>query len=447
MTADRQREDPRPDNRRPDDAWRTPHDLVLLTAPTTPEGYYRLRWTTPGGGRGQTTGGRTFEGAWQKALTREADLLRGATPKTEKPIRDGIAYWLDPERPTPRGGWGPSHRHHMNAYARVYFLPTFGRERCMDLRRSHIQQCVNAAPTASEGRNIRRAAASLIGALRQGDFLLDNQVLDLSNVFWHGVQQGGPVSTSGEAREFVSTWSRPSNDQVRRLRLAAEQTGRIERSRWWRGLMVEVAAYAGPRWSELIALTAESVDPDRRTLKVHWRVSQHSGAPRQLAAPKMAKRRTTIYPEVSPTGYDLGAAMTRRLEEVHRERYAGHNRRGLLFPSPFGDWWWTGVFHRDFFEKSALAAGWHFTDELRPNAGTTRLERRWELTWHSLRHTFCTTALEDWGLADSTVSMLAGHSDPNFTRTRYVGAAEDSVDAAIAATSAATLSTADQQPS
>lgn len=427
---------------RPDDsseAWRTPRDLVLVTAPTRPEGYYRLSWDASDGRRRQTSGGRTLEAAWQKALAREADLLRGATPQSEKPVADGIQYWLDPERPTPRGGWGPSHRHHMNAYARVYFVPSFGRERCMDLRRGHIQECVNAAPTASEGRNIRRAAASLIGALRQGDYLLDNQVLDLSNVFWHGVQESSSTSLSGEVREFVPTWSRPSHHQVERLRLAAEQTGKNGRGRWWRGLMVEIAAYAGPRWSELIALTADSVDLDRRTLKVHWRVSQHSGTVRELAAPKMAKRRTTIYPEVSPTGYELGAAMRRRLAEVGRERYAGHNRRGLLFPSPQGDWWWTGVFHRDLSEKAALTAGWKFTDEMRPHAGTTRLERRWELTWHSLRHTFCTSALEDWHLPDSTVSMLAGHSDPNFTRTRYVGAAEDSVDAAIAATTATVL--------
>jgi integrase len=323
----------------------------------------------------------------------------------------------------------------MAAYTRVYFMPASSHLRCMDLRRSHVQQWVNAAPTASEGRNIRRAAASLIGALRQGDFLLDNQVIDLSNVFWHGTDvRQQKLAESGETSAHVATWKRPSTAQVRALRLAAQDTGRAVQHRWWRGLMVELAAFAGPRWSELIALTSQSVDAERRAVDVHWRVAQPSGKPRALARPKMAKRRTTIYPEISPTGYPLGEMMRRRVQEAARERHLGWNRRGLLFPAPHGDWWWTGDFHRDLFEKAALAADWHYTDETRPYAGGLRERRSWHLTWHSLRHTFCTVALEDWKLPDSTVSLLAGHSDPNFTRSRYVGAAEDALDAAIAAT-------------
>jgi hypothetical protein len=61
-----------------------------------------------------------------------------------------------------------------------------------------------------------------------------------------------------------------------------------------------------------------------------------------------------------------------------------------------------------------------YTDQVRPYAGGTRLERNWELTWHSLRHTFCTVALEDWKLPESTVCLLAGHSNSNSTRTRFI---------------------------
>jgi integrase len=429
---------------RPDDgseAWTTPDGLVLVTAPKAPSPYYRLEWQASDGRRRQTTAGRTFAKAWAKALAREGDLVSGATSRSEQPCSVGIAYWLDPRRPTPRGGWGESHRSNMEAYAKVYFIPTFGHVRSMDLRRTHFQQCVNAAPTPSEGRNIRRAASSLLGALRQGEYLLDNQVIDLANVFWHGIEvrRADVPGDSGELPQFVPVWKRPSNQQVEALRVAAERTGRRGQGQWWRGLMVELAAYAGPRWSELIALTETSVDPEHRKVEIHWRVAQPPGKPRRLAPPKMAKQRTTIYPEVSPTGYPLGEMMRRRIQEARRERRAGHNPKGLLFPATNGDWWWTGNFHRDLFEKSALAAGWKYTDRDNPYAGGTRRERCWELTWHSLRHTFCTVALEEWKLADSIVSLLAGHSDPNFTRTRYVGAAEDALDAAVAATSATAI--------
>lgn len=432
------------DSTRPVDgseAWTTPRGLVLVTAPRSPTAYYRLQWQGPDGRRRQTTGGRTFAKAWAKALARETDLVSGATSKSEEPCSAGIAYWLDPRRPTPRGGWGESHRSNMEAYARNYFIPSFGRVRGMDLRRTHIQQCVNAAPTASEGRNIRRAASSLIGALRQGEFLLDDQLIDLANVFWHGIEVGhaGVAIDSGELPQFVPVWKRPSNEQVRALRLAAERTGRHGKGQWWRGLMVELAAYAGPRWSELIALTESSVNTAERKVEILWRVAQPTGKPRRLAPPKMAKQRITIYPEVSPTGYPLDQMMSRRIQEARAEKRAGTNRKGLLFPAANGDWWWTGNFHRDLFEKSALAAGWKYTDRARAYAGGTRRERSWQLTWHSLRHTFCTVALEEWKLPDSTVSLLAGHSDPNFTRTRYVGAAEDALDAAVAATSAAAM--------
>lgn len=426
------------DPTRPDDgaeAWQTPQGLVRVSVPTSAVEYYRITWVDSNGTRAQTTAGRVFVKAWAKALAREADLLRGATPRSEKHLDEGINYWLDPNRPTPRGGWGDSHRHNMTAYARTYFRPQFGQLRCLDLRRSHIQVSVNAGPTASEGRNIRRAAASLIGALRQGDYLLDSQIIDLSNVFWHGTDASTRIEAmSGEDAAFIATWSRPSTAQVKSLRIAAEQTGRSQQHRWWRGLMVELAAFSGPRWSELIAVDAKAVDPSRRSIQVHWRVAEAAGKARRLAPPKMAKRRTTIYPDVSPTGYPIAESIERRLLEVEREALAGWNRKRLLFPNTQGDWWWSGNFHRDFFEKAAFKAGWHYADEQRPYAGTTRTERTWALTWHSLRHTFCTVALEEWKLPESTVAMLAGHSDPNFTRSRYVGAADDALDKAIAAT-------------
>lgn len=262
--------DPGQDTTRPHDgatAWESPRGLVTLTAPSGVCPYYRLAWGSP---REQSTAGQEFATAWRKALKREQLLVAGATKKTDRPARDGIAYWLDETRPTPKGGWGASHRSNMEAYADRYFRPTFGKVAHQDLRRSHFQRAVNAAPTSSEGRNVRRAASSLLKALRQGDWLLDSQVIDLSAVWWHGQQQAKDVA-EGEDRKFVPLWSRPSHDQVAALRDGAASTGRGQ-GVWWRGLMVEVAAYAGPRWSELMALDDTTVHRGSRKLDVHWRV-------------------------------------------------------------------------------------------------------------------------------------------------------------------------------
>lgn len=414
------------------DAWSTPLGLVTVTAPSGVSPYYRMFWGTP---REQTSGGRTFAKAWRKALEKEAHLEAGATALTEQSASVGIAYWLDPKRPTPRGGWGASHRKTMSSYAEHYFYPVFGKVRMMDLRRSHIQKAVNAAPTYGEGTNVRRAASSLLAAMRQGDFLLDSQVIDLKAVWWHGERPSSDGATAGEQGGFVPKWKRPSNAQVRALRKGAEETGRGA-GVWWRGLMVELAAYSGVRWSELIALTVESVHAETRKVDVVQRVEAEKGKGRSLVPPKMSKKRTTLYPEVSPTGYQLDREMRRRIKEVRKEQRAGSNLKGLLFPSEQGDWMWTGNFHRDIFEKAALAAGWPYVDEEVPYGKGARQQRKWDLVWHSLRHTFCTVALDEWGLPDTTVAYLAGHGDTTLTRSRYVDPAEDSIDAALRATAA-----------
>jgi integrase len=47
--------------------------------------------------------------------------------------------------------------------------------------------------------------------------------------------------------------------------------------------------------------------------------------------------------------------------------------------------------------------------------------RAGEVTWHSLRHVFCTTALSTWKLDVSDVSRLARHRNTRVTFEMYVG--------------------------
>ncbi|MGK2874471.1 MAG: hypothetical protein ACSLEW_02375, partial [Nocardioides sp.] len=370
--------EPSADTTRPHDeqnAWDTPAGLVALYAPTPAVPYYRIAWGNPQEG---TTAGRHFDRAWSKALAREQLLQAGATRRTEAPTSDGIEYWLSPDRPKPRGLWGESHTKTMTYYAERYFKPVFGSVRNLDLRRSHVQQAVNLAPTESEGRNVRRAARSLIAALRQGDFLLDNQTIDLSTVWWHGLRVP-KVTEQGEGpANVVDRTKRPTHHQVQSLR-EAMSLRRIRHGKSWRELAVELAAYSGVRWGELLVLNDEVVHLDGR-VRVQWRLESIGGP--HLALPKGNKRRWTTYPPVTPTGYPLGEAIATRLGQVKDERAAGTNPRGLLFPSEQGNWLRSGNFHRDVFEPAALAAGWPFVDEVKPWGSGSRAQRTWGLTWH-----------------------------------------------------------------
>lgn len=439
---DRLADSDRPDDVDPDTGkeyqkWQTESGRVTLSAPAGTVPYYRIEWYDADGKRQQSTARRTFAWAWAKAVERERLLAAGATPKTEQPASVGIEYWLDPSRPTPKGGWGGSHRKNMARYARYYFTPLLGKVRHQDLRRSHLQKCVNAAPNSNEGANVRRALSSLIEAMRQGDYLLENQVLSTRGVWWHGApaaQVTEPARIAGEDDGYVERYKRPSAAQVEALRIGAEQTGR---GIWWRGLMVELAAGAGPREGELWALTADSVRADRR-LPIDWQVEEVAGR-QQLSTPKGKKRRTSIWKATTETGYDLEGALWRRVDEVRAEQAEGRNPQGLLFPSSAGTWLRSGNFHRDIFEPAALAAGFAFEWRDRPSrdkAGnpTTVRVRDWELPWHALRHHFCTVALEAWRLPDTVVAVLAGHESSDFTRKKYVGSAEDTVAKALAAT-------------
>jgi integrase len=165
---------------------------------------------------------------------------------------------------------------------------------------------------------------------------------------------------------------------------------------------------------------------------VQWRLETIGGP--HLAPPKGNKRRWTTYPQTTPTGFPLAAAIERRLAEIENERAAGTNPHGLLFPSERGTWLLGGNFHRDVFEPAALAADWPFREEVKPwGEGKTRRQRTWSLTWHSLRHTFVTWQLEDVGQPASRVATLAGHESAEFTLRRYVSGAKDDIADSLAA--------------
>lgn len=392
----------------------SPKGRVTLSGPDG-KGYYRMRWyETVGGAKTErsTSASKDLEEATRRALAKEQELLNGATDRTRSRLADAIAYWMDPSTPRPRHrAWSKSRAEMAQRYARYYLLPHLGAIRCMDLTRRHIQEVVNLAPSLSEGKRLREECVSLLTALRNSDWLLPSQTIDLAGVWWHG-----PHRDDADDRQFgldyVVPAKRPTHGQVKDLRLAADEGARFV---WWRGLAIELAAYSGLRLSELLGLRPMDIDLDQRRIKVEWQ--EYRG---ERKRPKGRRRRVTLFPTKTPTAYALLDALQRRCSEVTPE--------ALLFGTASGRPMSPSNWHRDVFQPAALAAGWPSKIQERITVTGTITERSFDLTWHSLRHTFATVALDEWNVPITKVAMLCGHSSRQVTERLYISAAADALD-------------------
>ena len=208
---------------------------------------------------------------------------------------------------------------------------------------------------------------------------------------------------AGESPLFVDPGEIPAGEDVARLgqAVAALRQGLYE-------LMVHFAAYTGLRWGELTALTTGQISQASRVVTIDRKVVEVRGH-LFVEAPKNRRWRRTIYPRATPGGWPLAELAAARIKEVRQEQAAGRNPLGLMFPAPAGGYWRSSNFRRRVLEGAYLAAGWRGTAE----------SGRW--TWHSLRHVFCTTALNIWRMDVSDVSRLAGHSNIRITLEMYVG--------------------------
>jgi hypothetical protein len=138
------------------------------------------------------------------------------------------------------------------------------------------------------------------------------------------------------------------------------------------------AGIEGGYLGELTALTIAQIDTAAWVIAVDRKVIEVAGH-LHLEAPKNRKRRRTIYPRITPTGYPLAGRLAARIEQARAEQDAGANPLGLIFPSPTGKHWRSSNFNRNVLQRAYLAAGWHAPDG------------NGDWTWHSLRHVFCTT--------------------------------------------------------
>jgi integrase len=350
-------------------------------------------------------------------VAKVTERLAADAPNMRRPGADLIGHYLDPDRLPVEERWSRKHLDTQSRLCERFVAPVIAGLACEDIKTSHMQAIVNAAPTAGEGARVRGMISALVSAGLDGGYLANPR---LAKVHWQACGRPLPpfkVSTAGESGLWVDPAEIPADGDIASLAAALAAGRHGERDE----LMAITAAYSGLRWGELTALTTAQVDQAARVITIDRKVVEVAGH-LYAEAPKNRKYRRTIYPRRTPAGYPLADRLAARAQAALAEQQTGTNPLGLIFPSPRGKHWRSSNFNRNVLHRAYLAAGWRDS-----NGGG-----RW--TWHSLRHVFCTTALFTWKLDPTDVSRMAGHANVRITLDMYVGSTAGTLDRARTAT-------------
>jgi hypothetical protein len=99
------------------------------------------------------------------------------------------------------------------------------------------------------------------------------------------------------------------------------------------------------------------VDTAARVITVDREVIEVAGH-LYVEAPKIRKRRQTIYPRTTPSGYPLTERLAAPIERARMEQDSGSNPLGLIFPSPHGKHWRSSNFNRNVLKRAYQGVGW-----------------------------------------------------------------------------------------
>jgi integrase len=244
-----------------------------------------------------------------------------------------------------------------------------------------------------------------------------------------------------EAEEYVRDEDAPSAKQVRRL-----GTELLAFFPLWGRLAPELAAASGPRWGELLQLTAYDVLLTGRKplLLIHFQIDPAASVRRgddRRKLPKGEKTRETGIPKVTFTGYPLLKELKKRRKQALREQAAGTNPEALLFPAARGGMLHHTGFMNDYFAKAAIAAGWphemwveecdRWSRKTNSYSRVTRQRTQFTLTWHSLRHRFARYAVDTLNLSPGELMAVGGWENETVVKNRYYNHGQEHTDSAL----------------
>ena len=238
---------------------------VGVFAPTGDSPYYRLEWVEPDGRRGQTTGGRSLEGALDRAEDIDDRLAMAAGPQATTTL-DTMATVYQSQGRSRYGDQRPWTDGHA-AQARTglrRMLRVHGTLRAMDVTRTVIDEMRAEGGTRNvvQSNTSHPRAFLLWGATQQPPYLTPEQVALLPQralpvqprrLGTKAPERRGTTRQVGASTTYIREEDAPSVLQVERLgcELAAEAP-------LWGRLAPEVAANIGLRWGEQFQLEAKS---------------------------------------------------------------------------------------------------------------------------------------------------------------------------------------------
>lgn len=423
----------------------SPSGRVKLSWPTSGDPYFRLETYDEHGRRlTQTHVTRDWHTARARAEAAELQVV-AATPQARQAQRfdDLLDAYADPARHTGQKGatgnkWSPAYAARIARCIKQVLRPAIGNVPLWSLSSAHVEKALGRCRSDHQVAVVMDVLTGAISYGVEWRFLRPDQAYVLK-VARPSFPTSRPSRATveleqGETPLLLQAASVPTHPAVTALarglqdRIVRGQTARARRCNW--ELLVNLLAYGGPRVSEAIALDDDCVllgDRQRRVRIRHQLVETTDGG--LLLPPKNGFARYSVLPQVTPGGYSLWDALCARAEQARGERLDGSNPRGLLFPAPRGGWFWVGNLRRSMFVPAALAAGWErqtYTETVRRTRNGIRVQEQrqryqWRHTLHSLRHTYATTARDEWGWREAVLCANGGWASEDFVNKRYYG--------------------------
>jgi len=381
---------------------------IRIYAPKANKNYWRISYVDQEGKLRDTTA--TSERlAMNRASEIEKLLMNNVGNLPHNTVAEMIDAYIKEKTKIHSGGraeWGAKHKRSQLSIFRNHVLSAVGEKKCIRLDNSDLVKIIDSCGTVDLRDHVATAISTLIRWGCAKGWLLQNSDMllrDLNKI------ANRKVKIVGESKHHVDKREIPTHDKVAVLAKSAAEVTDI----WWYELMFNLAAYSGLRFGEICDLDLTSIDLNKRQIIVDFQcLSDGGNKSRQL--PKWDKQRTTVFPEVTPSGYKLKANLKKRIAELSKLNVTpvlqdGTSRK-LLFPNRDGGWLCPSSFGNRVRRPAQELAGW-----------PKDVDGKFIWNFHSLRHVFCTYYFVDLNKRISDVANTAGHASPVTTLEMYVG--------------------------
>ena len=381
---------------------------IRIYAPKVNKNYWRISYVDQEGKLRDTTA--TSERlAINRASEIEKLLMNNVGNLPHNTVAEMIDEFIKEKTKIHSGGraeWGAKHKRSQLSIFRNHVLSAVGEKKCIRLDNSDLVKIIDSCGTVDVRNHVATAISTLIRWGCAKGWLLQNSDMllrDLNKI------ANRKVKIAGESKHHVDKREIPTHDKVAAVAKAASEVTDV----WWYELMFNLAAYSGLRFGEICDLDLTDIDLNQRQIIVDFQcLSDGGNKSRQL--PKWDKQRTTVFPEVTPSGYKLKANLKKRISELNKMNVTpvlqdGTSRK-LLFPNKDGGWLCPSSFGNRVRRPAQEIAGWPKDSD-----------GKFVWNFHSLRHVFCTYYFVDLKKKIGDVAFTAGHASPVTTLEMYVG--------------------------